>query len=62
MDKLKARKTKPGSYNLDLNLVGDYWGWFGGRYYHHTNPREVKHRDSRVLVNAAKGDSLMRIY
>lgn len=36
VDKLKARKTKPGSYNLDLNLVGDYWGWFGSRSYHHT--------------------------
>ena len=24
------------SYYLDLNLVGDYWGWFGGRSYHHT--------------------------
>lgn len=22
LDKLKARKTKPGSYNLDLNLIG----------------------------------------
>jgi len=25
LEKLRARKTKPGSYNLDLNLVGDYW-------------------------------------
>lgn len=24
------------SYYLDMNLVGDYWGWFGGRSYHHT--------------------------
>ena len=24
------------SYNLDMNLVGDYWGWFGKRSYHHT--------------------------
>lgn len=24
------------SYYLDLNLVGDYWGWFGSRSYHHT--------------------------
>ena len=25
------------SYYLDLNLVGDYWGWFGStRTYHHT--------------------------
>lgn len=34
--KLKARKIKPISYNLDLNLVGTYWGWFGPRAYHHT--------------------------
>ncbi|BDA46134.1 Serine-pyruvate aminotransferase, mitochondrial [Coccomyxa sp. Obi] len=36
LDKVRARKTKPGSYNLDLNLIGDYWGWFGSRSYHHT--------------------------
>jgi alanine-glyoxylate transaminase/serine-glyoxylate transaminase/serine-pyruvate transaminase len=34
--KLKGRKTKPATYNLDLNLIGDYWGWFGKRSYHHT--------------------------
>ena len=36
--KLKARKTKPVSYQLDLNLVGNYWGWFPDqpRVYHHT--------------------------
>jgi alanine-glyoxylate transaminase/serine-glyoxylate transaminase/serine-pyruvate transaminase len=34
--KIKARKTPPATYNLDLNLVGDYWGWFGKRSYHHT--------------------------
>ena len=86
LEKLRNRKTKPTSYNLDLNLIGilttsqpfahrkamcnccvrharwrrmacigaalaqsrralwcesiaaagDYWGWFGGRSYHHT--------------------------
>ncbi|KAK9796979.1 hypothetical protein WJX73_006302 [Symbiochloris irregularis] len=36
LDKLKGRKTKPATYNLDLNLIGDYWGWFGKRSYHHT--------------------------
>ena len=20
----------------DLNLIGDYWGWFNSRSYHHT--------------------------
>lgn len=29
--KLKARKVKPATYNLDLNLIGDYWGWWGKR-------------------------------
>ena len=36
LEKLKGRSTKPATYYLDLNLVGDYWGWFGGRSYHHT--------------------------
>ncbi|GBF94809.1 hypothetical protein Rsub_07981 [Raphidocelis subcapitata] len=26
MEKLKGRKTKPATYNLDMNLIGDYWG------------------------------------
>lgn len=38
--KLKARKTPPATYNLDLNLIGTYWGWFlpegRPRSYHHT--------------------------
>jgi alanine-glyoxylate transaminase/serine-glyoxylate transaminase/serine-pyruvate transaminase len=36
--KLAARRTPPTSYNLDLNLVGQYWGWFADkpRAYHHT--------------------------
>ena len=36
MAKLKGRKTKVRSYYLDMNLVGDYWGWYGSRSYHHT--------------------------
>lgn len=38
MKKLKARKTKVATYNLDMNLVGDYWGWYNKRWYHHTGP------------------------
>ncbi|KAI8464850.1 MAG: pyridoxal phosphate-dependent transferase [Monoraphidium minutum] len=34
--KLQGRASKPATYNLDLNLIGDYWGWFGKRSYHHT--------------------------
>ena len=36
IEKLKSRKTVPATYYLDMNLVGDYWGWFGKRSYHHT--------------------------
>eukprot|EP00798_Chlamydomonas_sp_ICE-L_P006579 gene6579-3231_t len=27
MEKVLKRKTKPATYNLDINLIGDYWGW-----------------------------------
>lgn len=36
MAKLQARTTKVRSYYFDLNLVGDYWGWYNKRFYHHT--------------------------
>ncbi|DBB13735.1 hypothetical protein WJX82_008959 [Trebouxia sp. C0006] len=36
LEKIQNRKTKVATYNLDLNLVGDYWGLFGKRWYHHT--------------------------
>jgi alanine-glyoxylate transaminase/serine-glyoxylate transaminase/serine-pyruvate transaminase len=36
MQKLKSRKTKVASYYFDMNLVGDYWGWYGKRFYHAT--------------------------
>lgn len=26
MQKILDRKTKPATYAMDLNLVGDYWG------------------------------------
>jgi alanine-glyoxylate transaminase/serine-glyoxylate transaminase/serine-pyruvate transaminase len=38
MAKLRGRATKPATYNLDMTLIGDYWGWFGKRSYHHTGP------------------------
>ncbi|KAG2495109.1 hypothetical protein HYH03_006719 [Edaphochlamys debaryana] len=38
MEKLAKRKTPPATYNLDLNLIGDYWGWWNKRSYHHTGP------------------------
>lgn len=42
MEKLHSRKTKPATFNLDMNLIGDYWGWFGKRSYHHTGMKGKK--------------------
>lgn len=36
MEKVRARRSKPNSWYLDLNLVGNYWS--GSRAYHHTAP------------------------
>jgi len=36
MEKLHGRKTEVRSYASDLKLVGDYWGWYDSRSYHHT--------------------------
>lgn len=36
--KVQSRKSQVATFNLDLNLIGDYWGWFGSRSYHHTAP------------------------
>ncbi len=36
MEKVRARKTKPRSWYLDLNLIGNYFG--STRVYHHTAP------------------------
>jgi len=38
MDKLQSRKSTVATYNCDMKLIGDYWGWYGGRSYHHTGP------------------------
>lgn len=55
MEKLKGRKTKPATFNLDMNLIGDYWGWFNSRSYHHTGGwgrecRRVCAADARVCL------------
>ena len=36
LEKIQNRKSEVATYNLDLKLVGDYWGLFGKRWYHHT--------------------------
>ncbi|XP_076248224.1 alanine-glyoxylate aminotransferase isoform X2 [Calliopsis andreniformis] len=37
-EKLSRRKTKPFSYYMDMNILGNYWKCFGNedRVYHHT--------------------------
>ena len=38
MNALQSRTTPMKTYNMDMKLIGDYWGWFGSRSYHHTAP------------------------
>jgi len=38
MTKVKARKTPPQSWFLDMNLLTGYWGPGAKRAYHHTAP------------------------
>ena len=38
MAKVKARKTPPQSWFLDMNLLTGYWGPGAKRAYHHTAP------------------------
>lgn len=60
LEKVKARKTKVRSYYLDLNLVGDYWGWYGKRSYHHTGMVSMWYamREALALVAEEGLDSL----
>ena len=36
MEKLHGRATEVATYNADLKMIGDYWGWYDKRFYHHT--------------------------
>jgi alanine-glyoxylate transaminase/serine-glyoxylate transaminase/serine-pyruvate transaminase len=49
VQKIKARKTKPTSWFLDLNLVMGYWG-SGKRAYHHTAPINALYALHEALV------------
>jgi alanine-glyoxylate transaminase/serine-glyoxylate transaminase/serine-pyruvate transaminase len=53
MEKLQSRKSKPATFNLDMNLIGDYWGWYGKRSYHHTGPVSTFYamREALAIVN-----------
>ena len=35
---IRERRQAPYSWYLDLELLGNYWGWQGQRAYHHTAP------------------------
>lgn len=36
IEKVMTRKSKVSTYMNDLQLIGDYWGWYDSRFYHHT--------------------------
>lgn len=40
MEKMMKRKSAPHTYNLDMKLIGDYWGWWNKRSYHHTGEEQ----------------------
>mmetsp|Transcript_9506 Transcript_9506/g.28846 ORF Transcript_9506/g.28846 Transcript_9506/m.28846 type:complete len:416 (-) Transcript_9506:304-1551(-) len=58
--KIQSRKAPPATYNLDLNLVGDYWGWFGKRSYHHTGMVSMWYamREALLLVQEEGLDNM----
>ncbi|KAA6421055.1 MAG: alanine-glyoxylate transaminase [Trebouxia sp. A1-2] len=62
MKKLKGRKTKVATYMLDMNLVGDYWGWYGKRWYHHTGPISMWYgmREALAIVAEQGLDSMWK--
>lgn len=50
MERVRARRTRPQSWFLDLNLVFGYWGSEGGRTYHHTAPVNALYGLHEALV------------
>ena len=38
LEAIRQRKQPPSSWYLDLELLGNYWGWGAQRAYHHTAP------------------------
>lgn len=53
-EKLSQRKTKVASYMNDLTLIGDYWGWYNKRFYHHTGMVSMTYalREALEIVKA----------
>ncbi|KAG2427967.1 hypothetical protein HXX76_011954 [Chlamydomonas incerta] len=62
MEALQRRKSPPATYNLDMNLIGDYWGWFGKRSYHHTGPVSTFYamREALAIVSEEGLESLWK--
>lgn len=60
LEKLRSRKTKVRSYYLDMNLVGDYWGWFNSRSYHHTGMTSMWYamREALAIVSEEGLDAM----
>lgn len=54
IEKLMSRKTKVSTYQNDLTLIGDYWGWYDKRFYHHTGMVSMTYamREALELVKA----------
>ncbi|KAI8464731.1 MAG: alanine-glyoxylate transaminase [Monoraphidium minutum] len=61
MEKLRGRKTKPATFNLDMNLIGDYWGWFGSRSYHHTGMVSMCYAMREALA-VVEGEGLEKMW
>jgi len=53
MAAIERRATPVASFNMDARLVGDYWGWYGKRSYHHTGSVSVFYamREALSLVS-----------
>lgn len=67
LEKLAKRKTPPATYNLDLNLVGTYWGWFlpaKPRSYHHTGMISMWYamREALAVLREENGGQLERTW
>lgn len=60
IEKLMTRKTKVASYQNDLTLIGDYWGWYDKRFYHHTGMVSMTYamREALEVVKAEGLDAM----
>ena len=63
-EKLSNRKTKPATYQNDLTLIGDYWGWYDKRFYHHTGMVSMTYamREALEVVKVCTCSTLLRCF